>query len=171
MPEDVVLGEVVGVFGFRGELRLQLYHREGGTLFGREVTGTLVAPDGTRRDVRLTARSGAGKRVLARIAGVDTEDAARALQGYTLVVGRDVLPPPAEGEYYLHDILGLPVRSAAGEPLGTLADVVAGERDVWVIERPDGSEAYVLAAPEAVLKVDLGAGEIVLADGATDPGE
>lgn len=168
----MVLGEIVGVFGFRGEVRLMLHHREGDTLFGREVPATLVGPSGERRDVRVTARVGAGKRVLARISAVDTEDGARALMGWSLVVSRDVLPETEEGEYYLHDILDLPVYGASGAELGSLADVVAGkEHDVWVVRRLDGTEAFLIATPEAVVSVDVGEGRIVIADDALDEGE
>lgn len=162
----------MGVFGFKGEVRLLLHHREGETLFGAEVPATLVGPGGERRPVRVKARVGAGKRVLARISGVDTEEGARALMGWSLAVARDVLPEPEEGEYYLHDILDLPVFGASGTELGTLADVVAGEEhDVWVVRRPDGSEAFLIATPEAVVSVDVAAARIVVADDALDEGE
>lgn len=147
-------------------MRLLLHHREGRTLFEpRDVT--LVSPDGDRSVVRLHARSGAGKRVLARIAGVDTPEAAEALRGYHVVVDRSVLAPLPDGEYYLHDLLELPVFDASGRTLGTLADVVAGDKDIWVIDTPDG-EAFVIASPENVLEVDVPGRRIVLADGAID---
>ncbi|MFZ5477275.1 MAG: ribosome maturation factor RimM [Myxococcota bacterium] len=169
MAEDeVVLGEIAGVFGIRGEVRLMLHHREGRTLFGGEREVTLVAPDGSRRPARLVARSGAGKRVLAKIAGVDTPEDARALMGTHLVVGRAQLPPPGEDEHYLHDLFDLPVYDDAGAELGTLADVVTGEKDVWVIETPAG-EAYVVATKENVLSVRPD--RIVLRAGALETGE
>lgn len=170
--DEVLLGEIVGVFGFRGEVRLMLHHREGETLFGGEVPATLVGPGGERRDVRLSAREGAGKRVIGRIQGVDSEEGARALMGWAVVVDRGVLPEPGEGEYYVHDLLGLPVFDESGAALGTVEDVVAGDdRDVWVVKRTDGAEAFLVANPENVRAIDLDAGRIVVADGALDEGE
>lgn len=146
-----------------------LHHREGRTLFEpRDVQ--LVSPDGVRRTVRLVARSGAGKRVLGRIQGIDTPEAGEALRGWHVVVDRATLAPLPEGEYYLHDLLELPVEDESGRPLGTLADVIAGEKDIWVIDTPAG-EAFVIASPETVRRVDVAGGRIVLADGALDAGE
>ena len=126
-----------------------LHHREGQTLF-TERTVTLVSPEGERREVRIRARSGAGKRVLAKITGVDTPEAAAALMGWAIVVERATLPPPGKDEYYIHDLLDLPVFEESGAALGTLADVVNGPaHDVWVIATDEG-EAFVLATPENV---------------------
>jgi 16S rRNA processing protein RimM len=160
----------VGVFGIHGEVRLMLHNREGDTLFAeREVT--LVAKDGTRRSARVLARPGAGKRVLARIAGVSTPEAAATFMGMALVVDRATLPPPAEGEFYIHDLIDLPVYLEGEDtPAGTVLDVVPGQRDVWVIDTPAG-EAYVLASPENILSVDVAARRVVLAAGALTPGE
>ncbi len=158
------------MFGVRGEVRLMLHHREGQTLF-TERTVTLVSPDGERRDVRIRARSGAGKRVLAKITGVDTPEDAAALMGYAIVVDRATLPPPGKDEYYIHDLLDLAVLDESGTELGKLADVVNGPaHDVWVVET-EGGEAFVLATPENVKSVDVAAGRIVIADGALDTGE
>jgi 16S rRNA processing protein RimM len=169
VEDDVVLGEIAGVFGVRGEVRLILHHREGRTLFGGERDVTLVAPDGARRRVKLTARSGAGKRVIARIAGVDTPEAARDLMGTHVLVARVALPPPGEGEFYLHDLFDLPVFDDAGEELGKLADVTTGDVDVWIVETLDGDEAFVLATKENVVSVSPD--RIVLKAGALDAGD
>ena len=138
-----------------------LHHREGGTLFdAREVA--LVSPDHVRRTVRIQARTGAGKRVLARIEGIDTPEAAEALRGWHVVVDRATLAPLPDGEYYLHDLLDLPVFDETGAARGTVADVVAGERDVWVIATPAG-EIFVIATPENVLSVDVVGRRVVIA--------
>lgn len=118
----------------------------------------------------MLARPGAGKRILGRIPGVDTPEAARALMGWSILIDRALLPPPEKGEYYLHDLLGLPVRDDAGAVLGTLVDVVPGERDVWVVQTPSG-EGYLLASPETVRSVDLDLRVVTVAQGALTTGD
>jgi 16S rRNA processing protein RimM len=164
-----VLGEIVGVFGIHGEVRVMLHHREGETLF-TERDVTLVSRAGERRTVRMLARAGAGKRVLARVQGVTTPEAAAALMGWSLVVDRATLPPPAEGEFYIHDLIDLPVFDDTGAPVGTILDVVPGERDVWVVQT-DAGEAYVIASPENIVSVDIAARRVVIASGALTAGE
>jgi len=161
---------VNGVFGVHGEVRLMLHHREGETLFSsRNVT--LVSPSGERRAVRVIARPGAGKRVLARLEGVTTPEAAAAFMGWAIVVDRAELPAPADGEYYIHDLLDLPVFDEAGVALGTLADVVTGqERDIWVVQT-DSGEGFVIASPENIVSVDVPGRRLVVAVGALSLGE
>jgi 16S rRNA processing protein RimM len=158
------------VFGFRGEVRLLLHNREGGTL-GAPRRVNLLLPDGSRSTVTMSARAGAGKRVIGRVEGVTTEAAAEALVGAHVWVARAELPRPPAGEFYLHDVLGLPVVDEDGAPMGTLEDVVSGERDVWVLALPDGTEGFLVATPEAVRLVDPAAGRIVVARGAVSAGE
>lgn len=147
-----------------------LHHREGQTLF-TERTVTLVSPTGEKRDVRIRARTGAGKRVLAKIQGVDTPEDAAALMGYAIVVDRSTLPPTGRDEYYIHDLLDLPVFDASGRSLGVLVDVVnSPAHDIWVVNT-DAGEAFVLATPENVVSVDVPSRRIVIADGALDLGE
>jgi 16S rRNA processing protein RimM len=167
--DEVVLGEIAGVFGIRGEVRLILHHREGRTLFEGERDVTLVSPDGARRPAKIAARSGAGKRVIARIAGVDTPEAARDLMGTHVLIARAALPPPGKDEFYIHDLFDLPVFDDTGAELGKLADVAPGQVDVWVVETLAGQEAFVLATKENVVSVS--GDRIVLKAGALETGE
>ena len=161
----VLLGEVIGVFGIRGELRLLLYHREGTTLAEPRVV-ELVTPSG-RRSVRLSTRSGAGKRVLGRIEGVDTPEAAAALVGARIEVERSSLAPAAPGEFYVYDLVGLEVIDGAGTVHGRITDVVAGDQDVWVL---DEGAAFVVASKASVESVDVEGGVVRVAVGAVETG-
>jgi 16S rRNA processing protein RimM len=161
--EEILLGEIIGVFGFRGELRVLLHNREDSAL-AEERAIVLVGPDGERRDTRMVVRPGAGKRFLARVPGVVDEAAARALQGWQILIRRDALPAPKEGEFYIHDLVGCEVVDEDG-PVGTVLDVVPGEKDVWVIDTPEG-EAWIVASPDVVLGVDMTARVVTVQKGA-----
>ncbi len=168
-PDEIVLGEVVGVFGFRGELRVHLHARESTTL--REVKPVaLVMPDGSRRATRMRVRTGAGKRILGTADGIDTDEAARACIGARIVIAREHLPAPAAGEFYVHDLIGLAVQDDDGNVLGTLADVVPGAVDVWVVELPDGEDAFLVATKEAVRALEPAQGRIVVDPAALSTG-
>lgn len=159
--DELVLGEIVGVFGIRGELRIFLHHRESDTLREeREVW--LVSPTGERRKAQMVVRPGAGKRILAKVRGIDTPEAAETLVGRAIHIARPALPPTEEGEYYIHDLIGMAVEDETGRSLGMLEDVVPGARDVWVIDTGD-EPLFVVAEPEAIHKVDLANRRIVVA--------
>ena len=165
MPTDLIeLGSVVGIFGVRGEVRLHLHNREGSVLQApREVR--LRGPSGQERLATVSARPGAGKRIIGHVVGVTNPDEAAGLVGWTVLIDRDALPPPSDDEFYVADLLGLSVEDEGGTALGTLRDVAsggAGACDVWVIDT-DGGEAFVVATPENILRVDHEAGVIVVA--------
>ncbi len=175
---EVLVASINGVFGVRGEVRLFLHDRQSRTLSEpRRVT--IISPAGERRDVGISVRSGAGKRVIAKIEGIETPEDAHDYMDWSVVVPRSALPATAPGEYYVHDLLDLPVfeREAAESdptldtPLGKLEDVVAGERDVWVITGDDGAERFLVAGPGEVLEVDLAGGRLVIRRGAAERAE
>jgi 16S rRNA processing protein RimM len=168
-PDRIELGSVVGVFGVRGEVRLHLHNREDSVL-AQPRPVWLRGVDGVERPAAVSVRPGAGKRIIGRVEGVTTPEAAAELVGAAVLIDRDQLPEPHDGEYYVADLLGLSVEDEAGTVLGTLSDVVPGERDVWVVALDQG-DAFLLPGPDTVLRVDPEAGVIVVAEGALTAGE
>ena len=164
MAERIELGSVVGVFGVRGEVRLFLHNREDSVLAAPQRV-TLVSADGTAREALVSVRPGAGKRIIAAVEGVSSPEAAAELVGSVVWIDRTLLPAPPSDEFYVADMVGLTVEDDAGTVLGTLVDIVPGERDVWVVQTDDG-EAWVVATRENVRRVDHEAGVVVLAAGA-----
>lgn len=169
MADRIELGSVVGVFGVRGEVRLHLHNREGSVL-EEGCPVVFVAPDATERTASLTVRPGAGKRILGKIEGITTPEAAAELVGWRVEVQRDALPELDDGEFYVADLVGMSVEDEDGTVLGTLADVVSGERDIWVVDT-DAGEGFLLPGPDTVRRVDAEAGVVVVARGAVSAGE
>lgn len=145
-----------------------MVHDRGSATLSKPREVRLISPAGDVRVARLTVRSGAGKRIIGRIDGVDTPEAAQALMGWRIEVDREALPPTAPGEYYIHDLLGIKVIED-GQEVGTVEDVVTGVRDVWVIATPEG-EGWIVASPEHILGVDLVAGIVRVAPGCIERG-
>ena len=160
--DELRYGKVNGVFGVRGEVRLFLYNRESDLLSaGREV---VLLHEGRRRIVRIKSRSGAGKRVLGRISGVSTPEAAHALIGAEILVPTSSLPALPEDTYYHHQLLGLPVHTESGELLGTIREIhSSGDVDLWLIKGAE-AEIYLPAVGEEVISVTPGVG-VVVSDG------
>lgn len=164
-PGLIGLGSIVGVFSFKGEVRVHLHHREGDALRQwRPIQ--LHGPDGAVRQAKMRVRSGAGKRILGQIEGVTTEAGAQALVGWEIHIRRADLPQPDPDEYYVHDLIGLPVYDEEGAPLGTLEEVVPGHKDIWVIapgadapsadaEAEDGEVQFVVAEGDNIVSVDV----------------
>ena len=160
---EVRLGYVNGVFGLQGEVRLFLYNPKTELFSGVGMDVVLVSLDGQRLVKRLTARSGAGKRILGRLTAVNNpEDAAHFVE-WEIVCAEDALPALSSGEYYHRDLIGLAVHTESGEPVGRLSEIVEGEHvDCWIATSDEG-EFMFPAVREVVLSVDLHAG-VVIAD-------
>lgn len=166
---EVELGKVVGVFGFRGELRVHLHSHNDSALVGGELPVVLLGPDGERRSVKLACRPGAGRRILGRIPDVLDERSAQALMGWRIVVRRVDLPQPDDGEFYVADLQGLRV-VAEGVERGRVVDVVSTAAGDLLELAVDGDTVFVPFAGAAVLEIDVAGGFLVVdADALVEP--
>ena len=97
------------------------------------------------------------------VSGIADRDAAERLRGKDVEVPRADLPAPAEGRYYIVDVVGCTVRTAEGEALGTIAEVIPAHTDIYVLEA--GGKQYMFpAADGVVLGVDIKA-QVMTVDG------
>jgi 16S rRNA processing protein RimM len=67
-----------------------------------------------------------GRALAIKFRGIDTPEAAKALSGAELLVGRDHAAPLGKDEYYVEDLRGLRIYNARGEILGEIRDVLEG---------------------------------------------
>ncbi|MEM6930420.1 MAG: ribosome maturation factor RimM, partial [Myxococcota bacterium] len=131
------------------------------TLFDTPHTVRLVGPDGAR-EVSITTRSGAGKRILGTIDGVTTPEQARALMDLRIVVPRDSLPGLDDDEYYDWQLEGAEV-FVDGEPRGRLLRVHhPGEVDVFEIDTGTAEPTFVPSTAEFVLDINVEAPSVTL---------
>lgn len=108
----------------------------------------------------------ATKGLAARIEGVNDRDAADALRGINLCVPREELPEADADEFYHVDLVGCRAKSQSGQDLGrviTVQDFGAGPL-LEVGEK--GKTRLFPFTTEAVPKVDIKAGTVIIADGA-----
>ncbi|MEQ1503964.1 MAG: ribosome maturation factor RimM [Myxococcota bacterium] len=171
--DEIELGSVTGVFGFRGEVRLHLHNPESDWL-RKPRRVTLVAPDGARTGATLSARPGAGSRIIGRLAHVADEAAATALRGHRIVVAKRDLPALEADEFYVWQLEGATVE-IDGQVVGTVVGVqTAGPNDVLEVQPapgPGGERSdvvFVLLLREFVREVDPVAKIVRLAPGALD---
>ena len=153
MTTPVTLAAIIGAHGVAGEVRLKLFGEGAHTLTGHESfnDGAL-----TLVKVRDDGKGGA----IARFVQSTSRSDAEKLRGTALTVPRDSLPPLAEGEFYPADLLGLPVVTDAGTPVGTvLAIENFGATDIIEITRDPAPEKgqktfMVPMIPAAVIEWD-----------------
>ena len=159
----VLVGRVAGAFGVRGEVRITSYTEEPLALLRY---GPLLDAQGAIALEIEGGRAAKPPELIVRARGVDSKEAADALRGLQLHVRRDVLPPPEEDEFYLHDLIGMEARDPAGAPLGRIKAVFNhGAGDILELDPGDGGRSRLIPfTREAVPEVDVAGRRIMVAE-------
>jgi len=141
----VTLAAIAGAHGVRGEVRLKLFGE------GAEALRAFSIFDAGERKLTLKSVRPANQGAVATFVEISDRSAAEALRGTVLTVPRSALPPLGEGEYYHHDLLGLPCVSTDGIAIGHVAAVENfGAGDILEIEKPDRKRFMVPMTAQAV---------------------
>ena len=152
----MAVGAIVKVFGVRGEVVVQPMTDFPARL-RRARTLWVGADTHAAREARVERIAIAPKGIRLKLAGVDDRTAAETLRGALLFIDEEKAAPLKQGEFFVHEILGLAVRDEAGNDLGTVADVLRyPASDVYVVRGPSG-EIMVPAVREFVRAVDIAA--------------
>lgn len=154
----MLIGRVAGPFGVRGEIKVDML-----TDFPerfRELRSVYVGASHAAHRVE-GSRMHAG-RILLRLSGLDTPEAADALRGAEIFVPRSqaaVLPP---GHFYLEEAIGLAVETTDGKELGPVTDVLkTGSNEVFVVG--SGTQAVLIPVISgAIAELDLDQRRVVV---------
>ena len=161
-PRYLAIGRVAGAHGIHGELKVEILTEEPAR-FGllKRVHVGREGEDPQPR--RLEAFRFHQKRVLLKIEGCEDRTTAEALRGALIQVPIEEALPLKDGEYYEHQVVGLAVWTAAGEPLGEVVEILyTGANDVYVVRGPDRKEMLIPAIDGVILEIDLDAGRLVV---------
>ena len=162
-PETVVLGVVGKPHGVHGEVWLRAHNAHGHSFEGmRElllvrggvttthaIVGLRLTPDGA----------------LARLAGVETREAAAALTLAEVRAKRAALPPLEPGEFYVDDVIGCQVFHEDGRALGVVASTFwNGAHDMMIVTGPGDppTEELIPLLPQFVAMMDAPGRKIVV---------
>jgi len=159
----MAVGRMIGAHGLTGEVRVELHtdfperFAPGSTiLLGEELRPYAI--EGTREHRGM---------ILLVLAGVTDRTMAEDLRGEWLFIPETAAMPLAEGEYWVHDIIGLAVTDESGLPIGRVTDVLqTGANDVYIIAPQEtinrGKELLIPATAEVVQQVDIAGGTMTI---------
>jgi 16S rRNA processing protein RimM len=125
LTEQFVIGVVGSSFGLEGFVKVKPFSGDIENLLRlREVT---LRRSGTEQKLTIAESAAAPPVALIRFTGVTSPEAAKALNGAEIIVGRSLASPLYDGEFYIEDLKGLAVVSGkSGDILGRITDVVEG---------------------------------------------
>jgi 16S rRNA processing protein RimM len=156
----VLLGEIAGAHGIRGDLLVRSFTALPEAIAGY---GALTDAAGAKRFL-LTVVRVTDKGIVARVNGVADRNDAEALRGTKLYVERTRLPDGAESEYYYADLIGLHAIAPDGADLGRVVAVQNfGAGDLIEVQPAIGSETVFIPFEDRwVPHVNLAGGTIVI---------
>jgi 16S rRNA processing protein RimM len=171
----LIVGRIGRPHGIRGEVIVGVRTDEPDLRFAvgavLDVERTLPGPAGTGEvgpgDGQLTvaaARWHSGQ-LLVAFAGITDRTAAGELTGSWLSMDSSQLPESSDpDEFRDHELIGLSVRTSAGDAVGVVADVLHHGQDLLVVRRDEGKAGeYLVPFVKAIVpEIDIGAGILVI---------
>jgi 16S rRNA processing protein RimM len=124
MTEKFIIGLVGAPFGVYGFVKVRPCSGEIDHLL--KLQSVIICQNGKERLFTIEESNPAPPGVLMRFSGINSPEAAKSLNGAQLLAGREQAAPLGEGEFYIEDLKGLPVISAADEKIGNITDIIEG---------------------------------------------
>ncbi len=151
--EWATIGQVVALFGIRGELKVRLLTDIPNRF--QQLEAINVGPN-HRRYLIEHVRPHKGEIIVLKLAGIDDATAAEPLRRLELCIPLSHLAKLPSDSYYQHDILGLRVYILDGRELGPIVEIIeTGSNDVYVIKGQDGKQVLIPAIKSVVKQIDL----------------
>lgn len=152
---QLVVARIGRAHGIKGEVTVEVRTDEPES---RLAPGAVLATDpaSTGPLTIATGRVHSG-RLLLRFEGVNDRTGAEALRNTLLIA--DVDPeemPEDEDEFYDHQLIDLDVVTEDGTEVGRITEIShLPSQDLFIVERPDGSEVLIPFVEEIVSEIDL----------------
>ncbi len=152
-------GKIINTHGVKGAVKLESWCDSPETLADLEYVYFKTSIGFDKRKVK--SATVMKRHVMAYIEGVDDIDTAAALKETVVYADRDDIPLE-EGDYFIIDLVGLPVIDAdSGVEYGVISDVFnTGASDIYTVRTSDG-ERMIPAVPEFIIEIDTERGVFV----------
>ncbi|MDT0434935.1 MULTISPECIES: ribosome maturation factor RimM [Streptomyces] len=160
---QLVVARIGRAHGLRGEVTVEVRTDEPELRLGPGAVLT-TEPASTGPLTIETGRVHSG-RLLLRFAGVTDRTGADALRNTLLIAEIDPEElPDGDDEYYDHQLMDLDVVTEDGQEIGRITEIShLPSQDLFIVERPDGSEVMIPFVEEIVVEIDLAEQKAVIA--------
>ncbi|WEH15039.1 ribosome maturation factor RimM [Streptomyces sp. VNUA24] len=152
---QLVVARIGRAHGIKGEVTVEVRTDEPELRLGPGAV-LLTDPASTGPLTIETGRVHSG-RLLLRFEGVRDRNAAEALRNTLLIAEVDPEElPEEEDEYYDHQLMDLDVVTRDGVQVGRITEIShLPSQDLFIVERPDGSEVMIPFVESIVTEIDL----------------
>ena len=149
-----ILGEVVGVHGLGGKLKVRSYAESIGTFKPGINVKLKSSENGDEAWHEILESSQYKKGILLSLKGVEDINLAECFKASEILIKREDLPEPEENTYFWQDLIGLEVFDKKRGNLGKIDNIIqTGANDVFVVKPDKNGEEVLVPAIESVIKV------------------
>jgi 16S rRNA processing protein RimM len=157
-PEFLAVGKLLRPHGVSGEMRFAIW-----TDFPERLQPEVIVYVGKAyQPVRIKRLRGHSTDPLIAFAEFNDREEVGQFRNQVVYVRTADLPPLADGEIYLHQLIGLQVVQDEDEALlGMITEVLeTGANDVFLVRRENGTDLLVPDIDSVILKIDLEKGQV-----------
>ena len=161
MKEKLEVGQIVNTFGIKGFVKIYPFVNDINRF--DDLKKIYVKTKNQENELEIEEVKYQKNMVLIKFKGIETpEDANKLRNAYVLIDRKDAIPLE-EGEFFIADLLGLPVFLDTGEKLGVLEDIYnTGSSDIYVVKNELGKQYLLPYIDEVIKKIDLENSQIMV---------
>ncbi|HYO88646.1 MAG TPA: ribosome maturation factor RimM [Candidatus Limnocylindrales bacterium] len=156
-PAFLLVGEVLRPHGVQGEMKVRVLteYPERIATVPALFLGAGVDASGAREIHVQSMRMHQGF-ALVKLREYPDRTVAERLRGLFLMVRLEDAVPLEEGEFYLYQVIGLPVRTEEGVDLGVVTEVLeTGANDVYIVHGDLYGEVLIPVTPDTIVRTDI----------------
>ena len=163
-----IIGRIRKPQGIRGDVTVELLTDEPDRLFApgsRVFAGTIQGevanhPDDrrnplSRQELRVETATPYRGGLIIKFDAIPDRTASEMWRQRYLLVPRDEITPPGEGQVFMHDLIGMHVRGDDGTVIGDVTGLYELPQGLTLEVKREGSEVLVPYRPSVVREVDL----------------
>lgn len=161
LPAFVAIGKIVKPHGIKGYVKV-LPLTEHPARFEDLQQIQVELPSRNTFTLNVSEVGVRGDVIFLKLEGIDSRDDALTLSGAFLNIPREELLPLDDDEYYHFELIGMSVKTEAGEMLGKVASVIDNSANDVIVVRNNDREHLIPMIKDILVKMDFENDEIVI---------
>ena len=158
MDKEIIIGKIVAPHGVRGDIRILPLTEKPDLFLDLEYLLLEGGKKLTVKNARFQKRM-----ILVTTKEVTSMNEAELLRDKNIYIKAEDLPELEEDEFYVADLVGIPVYDLDGKQIGTFKDSLStGSNDVYIIAVPGAKDILVPALKEYFKEINLAEKRIVV---------
>ncbi|MBQ1182370.1 MAG: 16S rRNA processing protein RimM [Phascolarctobacterium sp.] len=158
MDKEIIIGKIVAPHGVRGDIRILPLTEKPDLFLDLEYLLLEGGKKLTVKNARFQKRM-----ILVTTKEITSMNEAELLRDKNIYIKAEDLPELEDDEFYVADLVGIPVYDLEGNQIGTFKDSLStGSNDVYIIAVPGAKDILVPALKEYFKEINLAEKRIVV---------